>query len=76
MHQVNAKDAIENLLDLLDEAVAGEEVFIVRDDSRVVKLVPVAPKSHRKSQFGVAKGKIKIADDFDEPLEDFREYMQ
>jgi hypothetical protein len=29
----------------------------------------------KKSVFGCAKGKIKIADDFDAPLEDFMEYM-
>jgi Protein of unknown function (DUF2281) len=28
-----------------------------------------------KRQFGVFKGKITISDDFDEPLEDFKEYM-
>ena len=27
-------------------------------------------------QFGSAKGMVKIADDFDEPLADFREYME
>jgi predicted DNA-binding antitoxin AbrB/MazE fold protein len=29
----------------------------------------------RQRTFGSAKGLIRIADDFDEPLEDFREYM-
>ena len=29
----------------------------------------------RQRQFGSAKGLIKIAEDFDAPLEDFREYM-
>jgi len=28
-----------------------------------------------KRKFGSAKGKIKFAEDFDEPLEDFHEYM-
>ncbi|AEI49579.1 type II toxin-antitoxin system VapB family antitoxin [Runella slithyformis] len=28
-----------------------------------------------KRQFGVFKGKITMSDDFDEPLEDFQEYM-
>jgi hypothetical protein len=28
-----------------------------------------------KRQFGVFKGKITMSDDFDEPLEDFKEYM-
>ncbi|AXE17982.1 DUF2281 domain-containing protein [Runella rosea] len=29
----------------------------------------------KKRQFGVFKGKITMSDDFDEPLEDFKEYM-
>lgn len=29
----------------------------------------------RKPKFGSAKGKIKFAEGFDEPLADFREYM-
>lgn len=32
------------------------------------------PKA-KKKQFGAAKGKIKLAPDFDEPLEDFKDYM-
>jgi hypothetical protein len=33
-------------------------------------------KDHGKSrQFGYAKGEIHMAEDFDEPLEEFREYM-
>jgi hypothetical protein len=34
------------------------------------------PKSNRKTrEFGYAKGKIKLADDFDEPLDEFNNYM-
>jgi hypothetical protein len=34
------------------------------------------PKTKLKSrQFGAAKGLIKMAPDFDEPLEDFKHYM-
>ena len=34
------------------------------------------PKTKLKSrQFGAAKGLIKMAPDFDEPLEDFKDYM-
>jgi hypothetical protein len=31
---------------------------------------------NQKRKLGTAKGKIKIADDFDAPLDDFKEYMQ
>ncbi|MEQ9297009.1 MAG: DUF2281 domain-containing protein [Cyclobacteriaceae bacterium] len=30
----------------------------------------------KKRPFGYAKGSFKINDDFDEPLEDFQEYMK
>ena len=32
-------------------------------------------KPIKKRQFGCAKGKIKMLEGFDEPLEDFKEYM-
>lgn len=32
-------------------------------------------KGKRKSNLGSAKGLIVMADDFDEPLEDFKDYM-
>jgi hypothetical protein len=34
-----------------------------------------APVSVNLKGFGCLKGKIRIAPDFDEPLEDFKEYM-
>ena len=32
-------------------------------------------KSHKKPNFGSCKGLFIIPDDFDEPMEDFQEYM-
>jgi len=33
------------------------------------------PSAHAAPVFGCLKGQIKMSDDFDEPLEDFKEYM-
>lgn len=33
-------------------------------------------KPEKRGIFGIWKGKIKMADDFDEPLEEFKEYME
>ena len=33
------------------------------------------PKKNRHAAFGCLKGKINVPDDFNEPLEDFKEYM-
>jgi antitoxin (DNA-binding transcriptional repressor) of toxin-antitoxin stability system len=75
MHQVNVEDAKSNLPDLIDAAVNGEEIVIAKDDQHIVKLVPVLGAKPRP-QFGSAKGLISMSDDFDEPLEDFAEYMR
>lgn len=74
--QVNIHEAKTNLSKLIQRALAGEEVIIARDNVPVVKLVALeAPKSQRR--LGLAEGfVIYIADDFDEPLEDFAEYME
>lgn len=74
MHQINIEEAKSNLPDLIDAAINGEEIVIAKDDQHVVKLVPIA-RAKPRPQFGSAKGLISISDDFDEPLEDFAEYM-
>ena len=33
-------------------------------------------ETESKREFGAFKGKIKMSEDFDEPLEDFKEYME
>lgn len=74
MHPINIEDAKSNLTDLIDAAINGEEVVIAKDEQHVVKLVPIS-RARPRPQFGSAKGLISISDDFDEPLEDFAEYM-
>ena len=74
MHQVNVDEATRQLPDLIDAAVCGEVVLITTDDQQTVRLVPVKhTKQPRRA--GSAKGLIDMADDFDAPLDDFREYM-
>ncbi|MBX2915731.1 MAG: DUF2281 domain-containing protein [Cyclobacteriaceae bacterium] len=42
----------------------------------VDSLISNTPKDQKKTpKFGSLKGKIQLADDFDAPLEDFKEYM-
>jgi prevent-host-death family protein len=52
---------------LVDAAAAGEEIIIAKAGVPAARLGPVTPtKPVRK--FGLLKGKISIADDFDAPL--------
>lgn len=75
MQQVNIAEAAANLPALLKAAVTGEEVLIAGEGNEVVQLVPVAPPRHKRV-FGSARGTFQMADDFDAPLEDFKEYME
>lgn len=71
--QVQLDEAKVRLRDLIEAAIRGEHVVILRENQAVVRLVPVElPK--RRAQFGSAKGLVTVAADFDAPLEDFSEY--
>ncbi|MEM9272301.1 MAG: DUF2281 domain-containing protein [Cyanobacteria bacterium P01_F01_bin.143] len=63
--------AKSNLSKLLDLAIKGEEIVIIQDDKPVAKISPFS----RPLKRGSAKGKVWMSDDFDEPLEDFKEDM-
>ncbi len=74
MKRVNVAEAKARLSALIDAALAGEEVVIARRNKPVAQLTAVRVKK-RGPQFGAFKGRIRIAPDFDEPLEDFAAYM-
>lgn len=75
MQTIGVQEAQSRLRDLIEDAIHGREVFIVKNSSQAVRLVPVEPPK-RRPKFGSARGLIELADDFDAPLEDMREYSQ
>ena len=76
MQQVTLDDAVARLPQLIREAQSmGEDILITENAQPVARLTPMSPPVTRP-QFGSARGLIQIADDFDAPLEDFREYEQ
>jgi len=74
MQQVNLREAQEQLPELVEAALRGEEIVITRDNQPVAKLVQLT-ENDGDLRLGSAKGLIVIHDDFDEPLEDFQDYM-
>jgi len=74
MTQVELQQAKERFLELIELAAGGEEIIISKDMQPLVKLSRVHDDK-RQRQFGSAKGLITMAEDFDDPLEDFKEYM-
>jgi prevent-host-death family protein len=64
---VNIFEAKTNLSKLIAKAEKGEDVIIARAGKPVVRLTRLEPVK-KPIRFGGLKGKIWIADDFDEPL--------
>lgn len=72
---IKLDEAAIHLPDLIKAAINGEDVFIVGDDKQLIQLVPI-PRSKHPRKAGSAKGQIIISADFDDPLDDFKEYME
>jgi prevent-host-death family protein len=68
--QVNIYNAKMHLSDLINRAVAGEEIIIARDGKPMVRLVPVkAVASPWVKLMGSLAGKVgPIPRDFDQPM--------
>ncbi|MEM7594203.1 MAG: type II toxin-antitoxin system prevent-host-death family antitoxin [Cyanobacteria bacterium P01_A01_bin.83] len=75
MTQLDISQAKSDLSNLLDLAIKGEEIVITQDNKPVAKISPIQPVL-RPLKRGSAKGKVHMSNDFDEPLEDFKEYME
>jgi prevent-host-death family protein len=69
MTQVNVHEAKTHLSRLLDQAMAGEEVVIMRSGKPLVRLAPVETAPSRRV-LGTAKGDFVVPADFNEPLPD------
>lgn len=49
--------------------------FILSKKEKDYKVDGTEKGETNKRPFGILKGKIKMAEDFDEPMEDFKDYM-
>lgn len=74
MQNIDIQQATQRLPELVEQTISGNEIIITRDGQPIAKLIGIS-KRKKQRQFGTAKGLIKISDKFDEPLDDFQEYM-
>ena len=65
MYVTNISEAKAQLSALIEKVLAGEEVIIGKAGRPVAKLIRY-DRSEKPRRPGLLKGKIKIADDFDE----------
>lgn len=76
METYTVEKAKLSLNELLAEAHKGKTVCIAAEAGWAVKLVPIPIKAKEPRKVGSARGQVWMADDFDEPLDDFADYMK
>jgi prevent-host-death family protein len=69
METINIYQAKTQLSQLVDRAAAGVDVVVSRNGKPLVRITQLE-NPRRAIKFGVLKGKIKLAADFDAPLSD------
>lgn len=67
---VNVQESTLDLAALLRHMESGDEVVIARAGRLVARLAPYEPTQRRRLVPGAMAGQIRIADDFDAPLDD------
>lgn len=73
---VNIAEAKAHLSELVDRALSGEEVIIARDGKPLLRLAPLQSPRGKRRRPGTAKGRVRIAEDFDATPADFAEYVR
>lgn len=68
MVMVNSYEAKTQLSRLIRRALEGERIVIAKAGKPLVELRPYREQERRKG--GIWRGKVKMAEDFDEPLTD------
>lgn len=74
---VPVAEAKAKFSELVKRAEAGEEVLVTRHGKVVARLVPpVEPTADETSLLGALRGKVWMADDFDELGPEWDEYIK
>jgi len=73
--EISVAQAKARFSEILKRAEAGETIVVTRHGKPVARLEGEGiPK--KRSIIGAYKGKIRISETFDEPLEEFQDYME
>jgi prevent-host-death family protein len=76
MVRVGMHEAKSQLSRLVGLAEGGEEIVIQRSGRPAARLVAVQPRRPVAEAFGVLRGQIELAEDFDELPADFAEHFR
>jgi prevent-host-death family protein len=73
---ITLQEAQAKLGELIHQLTPGEEVVITENDQPVAKLVATPVEIRKVPKLGTQRGSVLSMEHFDDPLEDFKEYME
>ena len=73
MRNIDINQVKQQLPKILEQDIE-ETIIITKQGLPIAKIIGIGKKKKQR-EFGPAKGLIKMADDFDTLLEDFKEYI-
>jgi antitoxin (DNA-binding transcriptional repressor) of toxin-antitoxin stability system len=74
---ISVEEAQTKLKELIDKLAPGEEVILTENQRPVAKLIGERHTRPLRPAPGLGKGSVLyMAPDFDEPMEEFQEYME
>lgn len=79
MLTVTLQEAQSKLAELVRGLSPGQELLITEDDRPVARLIPTPPEPpappRKERKLGTLRGTVLSMEHFDDPLEEFEEYM-
>ncbi|MCP3931568.1 MAG: type II toxin-antitoxin system Phd/YefM family antitoxin [Bacteroidetes bacterium] len=75
MTKVNIAEAKAHFSEIIQKALLGEEIIIAKGHKPLVKLVPLSKPDKKRIPGSAVEQLLYVADDFDAPLDDFKDYM-
>lgn len=75
MIQVDIDQATDELAELIDKALDGEQVDIVKGATERIRLQPIRATQQSRRIGGAPSLVIAMADDFNAPMADLADYM-
>jgi antitoxin (DNA-binding transcriptional repressor) of toxin-antitoxin stability system len=76
MSSIPIDEASRRLPELLHQLQPGDELIITEGDQPLARVVAAERATTERREPGTLRGTVlHMADDFDEPLDDFQEYM-
>jgi len=76
MKTYTMREEVANFDELMKDAQEGLTVYIIGSDGREYELILKQMPVNKPRKPGMFEGKIKIAEDFDDPLPEFEPYMK